>query len=48
MDRTPAAEVGKKKEPGGSVRFLTDEEREALLEACAASDWAALIGNYER
>jgi len=26
---------------------LTDEEREALLEACAASEWAALVGNYE-
>jgi integrase len=42
MDRNPAADISKKKEPRGRVRFLTDEEREALLEACAASDWKAL------
>jgi len=42
MDRNPAADISKKKEPRGRVRFLTDAEREALLEACAASDWKAL------
>jgi integrase len=36
MDRNPAADIGKKKEPRGRVRFLSDEERAALLEACGA------------
>jgi integrase len=42
MDRNPAADISKKKEPRGRVRFLSNEEREALLEACAASDWKPL------
>jgi integrase len=42
MDRNPAADISKKKEPRGRVRFLSDAEREALLDACAASDWKGL------
>ncbi len=42
LDRNPAADIGKKKEPRGRVRFLSDEERTALLEACGKSDWKGL------
>ena len=42
MDRNPAADISKKKEPRGRVRFLSDTERKALLDACAASDWKGL------
>jgi integrase len=42
IDRNPAADVSKKKEPRGRTRFLSDEERAKLLEACAASDWKPL------
>ena len=32
----------RKKEPRGRTRFLSDEERAALLDACANSEWAPL------
>ena len=38
----PAKAVTRPREPRGRVRYLTDEEREALLAACAASDLAML------
>ena len=42
IDRNPVAEIGKKKEARGRARFLRDEERAALLAACAHSAWPAL------
>ena len=42
LDRNPVRDVGKKKESRGRIRFLRDEEREALLAACASSAWPAL------
>jgi hypothetical protein len=42
IDRNPVAEVSKKKEARGRTRFLRDEERDALLMACAESAWPAL------
>jgi integrase len=42
IDRNPVAEVSKKKEARGRARFLRDEERDALLVACAQSAWPAL------
>jgi len=42
LDRNPVAEIGKKKEARGRTRFLRDEERDALLAACAQSAWPAL------
>jgi integrase len=42
LERNPAADISKKKEPRGRVRFLSDAEREALLDACAASAWPDL------
>jgi integrase len=38
----PVRDITKKKEARGRVRFLSDGEREALLSACADSDWPAL------
>jgi integrase len=38
----PVRDISKKKEARGRVRFLSDDERDALLSACAASDWPAL------
>jgi integrase len=38
----PVRDITKKKEARGRVRFLSDKERDALLAACAASDWPAL------
>jgi integrase len=38
----PVRDITKKKETRGRVRFLSDEERTALLEACAASQWEPL------
>jgi integrase len=43
LQRNPAAEVGKLPEPPGRTRWLTDEERAALLAACAASPERALL-----
>lgn len=42
VDRNPVRDISKKKEARGRVRFLSDSERDALLEACAKSDWPAL------
>lgn len=42
VDRNPVADISRKKEPRGRTRFLTDDERAALLEACSKSDWPAL------
>ena len=41
-DRNPVRDISKKKETRGRVRFLTDEERQKLLDACAASKWKPL------
>jgi integrase len=38
----PVRDTTKKKEARGRVRFLSDAERDALLDACAKSDWPAL------
>ncbi|MGO8977219.1 MAG: tyrosine-type recombinase/integrase [Steroidobacteraceae bacterium] len=38
----PVRDITKKKEARGRVRFLTDAEQNALLEACAKSDWPSL------
>lgn len=37
LDASPVRKVSKLKEPSGRVRFLTDDERARLLEACRAS-----------
>jgi integrase len=42
MDRNPVSDIRRKKEPRGRTRFLSDEERTALLDACARSEWAPL------
>jgi integrase len=38
----PVAGIRRKTEPRGRTRFLTDDERMALLEACQKSEWPAL------
>ena len=42
LDRNPVSDISRKKEPRGRTRFLSDEERTSLLEACAKSDWEPL------
>jgi len=42
IDRNPVRDVSKKKEARGRIRFLRDEERDALLAACAKSGWPPL------
>jgi integrase len=42
VDRNPVRDISKKKEARGRVRFLSDAERDALLEACAKGDWPEL------
>ncbi|BBL75061.1 tyrosine-type recombinase/integrase [Methylomagnum ishizawai] len=42
LDDSPMRKVKKVKEPGGRVRFLSDDERRRLLDACRASKNAAL------
>jgi integrase len=42
IDRNPVSDITRKKEPRGRTRFLSDDERTALLEACEKSDWAPL------
>jgi integrase len=42
IDRNPVGDIRREKEPRGRTRFLSDAERTALLDACAASEWAAL------
>lgn len=41
-DVNPVKQVSKLKEPRGRVRFLKDDERDALLDACKSSDEAHL------
>jgi hypothetical protein len=38
LDDSPMRKVRKPKEPRGRVRFLSDDERQRLLDACKASD----------
>jgi integrase len=42
LDDSPMRKVSKPKEPRGRVRYLSDDERDALLKACAASRSADL------
>ena len=42
VDRNPVGDISRKKEPRGRTRFLSEEERTALLGACAKSEWPAL------
>lgn len=42
LDDSPLRKVKKLKEPGGRVRFLSDDERGRLLDACRESSNAAL------
>ena len=42
LDDSPMRKVSKPKEPRGRVRFLSDEERKALLEACKESNTSYL------
>jgi len=42
IDKNPVHDVSKKKEARGRIRFLNDEERDALLAACAKSAWRPL------
>jgi integrase len=42
VDRNPVSGISRKKEPRGRTRFLSEEERTALLGACAKSEWPAL------
>lgn len=42
IDRNPVSDISRKKEPRGRTRFLSDEERTALLAACAKSEWSPL------
>jgi integrase len=38
----PVSTITRKKEPKGRIRFLSDDERTRLLDACAKSPWPAL------
>ncbi len=42
MDRNPVGDIRRKSEPRGRTRFLSDDERDALLKACEKSAWPAL------
>jgi integrase len=42
VDRNPVGDIRRKTEARGRTRFLSDEERDALLEACGKSAWPAL------
>jgi integrase len=42
LDRNPVSDISRKKESRGRTRFLSDDERAALLVASAKSDWPAL------
>lgn len=42
LERNPVSDINRKKEPRGRTRFLTDEERAALLDACGKSEWTPL------
>ncbi len=38
VESSPVAKISKPREPAGRVRFLSDEEREKLLDACRVSE----------
>jgi integrase len=42
LDRNPVSNISRKKEPRGRTRFLSDDERAALLDACTHSAWPPL------
>jgi integrase len=42
IERNPVSSISKKKEPRGRTRFLSDEERTGLLDACTRSSWPEL------
>ena len=42
IDRNPIRDITKKKEARGRVRFLSNDERESLLKACANCAWKPL------
>lgn len=42
IERNPVSDLTRRKEARGRTRFLTDDERETLLAACATSPWPAL------
>jgi len=42
IKRNPARGIKRKTEPRGRVRWLDDDEREALIKACDKSEWADL------
>ena len=42
VDRNPVFSISKSKESRGRTRFLSDEERTALLDTCADADWKPL------
>jgi integrase len=42
LQENPLARVSKKTEPRGRVRYLSDDERKALLDACRKSDYRPL------
>lgn len=42
LTTNPVAGIARKTEPKGRIRFLSDDERAALLEACAKSAWPPL------
>lgn len=44
LDRNPVSDISRKTESRGRTRFLSDDERGALLDACAKSEWAPLHG----
>jgi integrase len=42
LDSNPVSNISRKSESRGRVRFLSDDERDRLLSACAESEWPAL------
>jgi len=42
LERNPVSDIRRKKESRGRTRFLSDEERSALLHACRRSAWPGL------
>jgi integrase len=42
IDSNPVGDITRKKESRGRTRFLSDDERGALLDACSKSEWAPL------
>jgi integrase len=42
LDRNPVADITRKKETRGRTRFLTEQERDKLLEVCAQNGWPQL------